>query len=116
MKKIREIIFYGTHFIDFYIELPKEAQEKIEYVFAIVKQVDMIPVKFLKHVEGTDGLYEIRVEYKGNTYRIFCCFDNKQLVVLFNGFKKTTNKTPLKEIQIALKLKKDYFKNKTKEK
>jgi|ERR1017187_5923294 phage-related protein len=114
MKKVREIIFYGTHFIDFYIELPKEVQEKLEYVFTVIKQVDMIPAKFLKHIEGTDGLYEIRVEYKGISYRIFCCFDKMLLVVLFNAFIKTSNKTPMNEIQIALKLKKDYFRNKIK--
>ena len=100
--------------MEFYLELPKEVQEKIEYVFAVIRQVDIVPEKFLKHVEDTDGLYEIRIEYKGNTYRIFCCFDKGQLVVLFNGFQKKTPKTPKKEIELALKIKKEYFKNKTK--
>ena len=58
---------------------------------------------------GTDGLYEIRVEYGSNIYRIFCCFDNGNLVVLFNGFQKKTQKTPLKEIEKALRLKGEYF-------
>ncbi len=58
---------------------------------------------------GTDGLYEIRVEHGSNIYRIFCCFDNGNLVVLFNGFQKKTQKTPLKEIEKALRLKGEYF-------
>jgi phage-related protein len=58
---------------------------------------------------GTDGLYEVRVEYGSNIYRIFCCFDNGNLVVLFNGFQKKTQKIPLKEIEKALRLKRKYF-------
>jgi phage-related protein len=58
---------------------------------------------------GTDGLFEIRVEFEGNIYRIFCCFDKGNLVVLFNGFQKKTQKTPKKEIDFALKLKQEYF-------
>ena len=60
-------------------------------------------------MEGTDGLYEVRVEYGSNIYRIFCCFDNGNIVVLFNGFQKKTQKTPLKEIEKALRLKREYF-------
>ncbi|MEI6815222.1 MAG: type II toxin-antitoxin system RelE/ParE family toxin [Bacteroidota bacterium] len=116
MKKIRQIIFYEGYFMDFYLDLPKEVQEKIEYIFAIIRQVDQVPEKFLKHIEDTDGLYEIRIEYKGNIYRVFCCFDKGQLVVLFNGFQKKTAKTPKKEIDLAIKLKNEYFNNKTKQK
>jgi len=61
---------------------------------------------------GTNGLYEIRIEYQSNIYRIFCCFDEGQLVVLFNGFKKKTQKTPQNQINKAEQLMRDYFKNK----
>ena len=54
----------------------------------------MIPAKFLKSIEGTTNLYEIRVEHNGNIYRIFCCFDEGNLVILFNAFQKKTQKTP----------------------
>ena len=63
---------------------------------------------------GTDGLYEIRIEFEGNIYRIFCCFDKGNLVVLFNGFQKKSQKTPKKEIDFALKLKEEYFNSKKK--
>lgn len=72
--------------------------------------MDRIPEKFLKHLEGTDGLYEIRVEADGNIYRIFCCFDKGNIVVLFNGFQKKTRKTPKQEIELAERLKTEYFK------
>ena len=63
---------------------------------------------------GYDGLFEIRVEYQSNIYRIFCCFDKGQLVVLFNGFQKKTQKTPKKEIEKAMRLKQEYFELKNK--
>ena len=65
---------------------------------------------------GTDGLYEIRVEFESDIYRIFCCFDKGNLVVLFNAFQKKTQKTPKKEIELALKLKDEYFNSKKQKK
>ncbi|MBK9729860.1 MAG: type II toxin-antitoxin system RelE/ParE family toxin [Chitinophagaceae bacterium] len=105
MNKEREIIFHGQYFKDFYIGVNDLVKEKIGYVFRIVKSVDKISEKFLKHIEGTDGLYEIRIEAGSNIYRIFCCFDKGNLVVLFNAFQKKTQKTPRQEIDLALKLK-----------
>jgi phage-related protein len=66
----------------------------------------------MKHLTGTDGLYQIRVEFQSNIYRIFCCFDKGQLVVLFNGIQKKTQKTPKSELDRAERLKKEYFKSK----
>ena len=112
----RQIIFFGTHFTNFYLEQPGGVQEKIEYVFRVIRQVEKVSRKFLCQIEGTDGLYEIRVEYNSNIYRIFCCFDHEYLVVLFNGFQKKSQKTPPGEIEKALSLKKEYFNTKDHEK
>ena len=105
MKQERKIIFHKQHFQKFYVE-------KIAYVFRVIKTVENVPSKFLEHLAGTNGLYEIRIEYQSNIYRIFCCFDKGNLVVLFNGFQKKTQKTPKKELDKAIKLKKEYFDNK----
>lgn len=105
----RKIIFHGSYFADFYLEQSIKVQEKIEFVLRIIRQVEKVSKKFLSPMSGTDGLYEVRVEYGSNIYRIFCCFDNGNLVVLFNGFQKKTQKTPLKEIEKALRLKREYF-------
>ena len=116
MTTERKIVFYGHYFQDFYLLQKDKVREKIGYVFRVIKTVEKIPEKFMKHLQGTDGLYEIRVEEGSNIFRIFCCFDKGNLVVLFNGFQKKTQKTPKQEIQTALKLKKEYFtlKGKTK--
>lgn len=112
----RKIIFFGTHFADFYLEQSSGVQEKIEYVFRVIRQVEKVSRKFLCQVEGTDGLFEIRVEYNSNIYRIFCCFDQGNLVVLFNGFQKKSQKTPQGEIEKAVMLKNEYFNTKDHEK
>jgi len=66
-------------------------------------------LKFFKHIENTVGLYEIRVEYSGNIYRIFYCLDHGNVVVLFNGYQKKSQKLLPSEIEKALKIKKEYF-------
>lgn len=114
MKKQRQIIFHKHYFIDFYLGQTEKVQEKIEYVFKILRTVQNVPKKFLDHMTGTEGLYEIRIELDGNIYRIFCYFDKGNIVVLFNGFQKKTQKTPKQEIDMALKLKDEYFNSKNK--
>ncbi len=108
----REIIFYKNYFIDFYLAQDSKVQEKIEYVFKLIRTVERVPEKFLKHIETTDGLYEIRIKHRGDIYRILCCFDEGRVVILFNAFQKKTQKTPKKEIEKGLKLKQGYFQNK----
>ncbi len=109
-----KIIFYEHYFTDFYLKQSEKVQEKIEYVFKILRTVQNVPKKFLDHMTGTDGLYEIRIEFESNIYRIFYCFDKGNLVVLFNGFQKKSQKTPKKETDLALKLKDEYFNSKKK--
>ncbi|MGL1887417.1 MAG: type II toxin-antitoxin system RelE/ParE family toxin [Reichenbachiella sp.] len=72
----------------------------------------MVPKKFLAPMAGHSGLFEIRVEFQSNIYRIFGCFDEGQLVILFNGFQKKSQKTPKKEIEKAVRLKNEYFESK----
>ncbi len=110
----REIIFHGEYFIDFYKTLDKGVKSKFQYVFELIKQVEMVPKKFLAPMIGQEGLFEIRVEYQSNIFRVFCCFDDGKLVVLFNGFQKKMQKTPKKEIEKAMKLKEAYFQQKNK--
>ena len=87
-------------------------QEKIEYVFKILRNVQNVPKKFLQHLSGTEGLYEVRIEFESNIYRIFCCFDKGNLVILFNGFQKKSQKTPGKELNKAENIMAEYFNEK----
>jgi phage-related protein len=105
----RQIIFHKHYFQKFYIDADDKVKDKISYIFRLIKTVDKVPEKFLKHLEGTNGLYEIRIEIGNNIYRIFCCFDKGNLIVLFNAFQKKSQKTPVQEIALAEKLKTEYF-------
>jgi phage-related protein len=112
MDKVRQLIFYKRHFLDFFEDQPEKVKDKIDYVLFVLTVTERVPKKFLEHMTGTDGLYEIRIEFQGNIYRVFCCFDEGKIVVLFNGFQKKSEKTPQTEIDKALKIKEDYFKEK----
>lgn len=105
----RKLLTYGKYFFDFYNKLDKDLQEKIDWVFELIKSVDHIPKKYFQHIENSDGLFEIRIEFESNIYRIFCFFDEGNLVILINAFQKKTQKTPKSELELANKLKKQYF-------
>lgn len=109
MDSLRKIIFYKNYFLSFYLKLNKNIQDKFDYILRLIETVNRIPEKFLKHIEGYEDLYEIRVEYEGNIYRIFCCFDKRNIIILFNAFHKKSQKTPIKELKLANKLKTEYF-------
>lgn len=106
---------YKGYFKDFFDAQTEKVQEKINYALYLVTIAERTPRKFFKHLAGTDGLYEVRIEYNSNIYRLFCCFDEGKLVVLFNGFQKKTQKTPKAEIDKALKIRTEYFQNKINE-
>ena len=108
----RQIIFHGDYFTDFYKELDIKVKQKVQYVLELIKQVDRVPEKFLSPMTGYDGLYEIRIEFQSNIYRVFCCFDEGKLIVLLNGFQKKTQKTPKSEIEKAITLMNEYYGNK----
>lgn len=109
MKRYRQIIYFKNYYFDFFDKQSEKVKDKIDYVLFLITVADRIPKKFFQHLEGTNGLYEIRVEYQGNIFRIFCCFDEGDLVVLFNGFQKKSQKTPKNELDKAVKIMKEYF-------
>lgn len=112
MEQIRELIFYQHYFHSFFDKQSEKVKEKIDYVLFVITHAERVPEKFLKHMEGQKGLYEIRVEVGNNIFRIFCCFDKGKIIVLFNGFQKKSQKTPVNEIELAVKLMNEYFNKK----
>lgn len=108
-KYIRQILPFREYFKDFKKTLSKDVLMKIYHVFIYIMTIEKVPVKFLKNIEGVKDLYEIRVEHESNIYRIFCCFDEGNLVILFNAFQKKSQKTPQIEIERAKRIKEEYF-------
>ena len=105
----RQVIAYKNYFLDFYEDLNDNVQAKIEWTLQLIRVTRQVPEKYFKHMEGTKGLYEVRVEVGSNIYRTFSFFDEGNLVILANGFQKKTQKTPSNELELAIKLKKQYF-------
>ena len=103
----RKIIAYGQYYKDFLATLTEKEIQKVKYVLSLLGTEDRLPIKFIKSIR--DGLYELRISYNGNIYRIFFIFDEGQIIVLFNCFQKKTQKTPETEIDKALKIKVEYY-------
>ena len=106
----RKILTYGGYFEAFMATLSEQEQQKVKYGLLLLKSQDRVPKKFVKHIR--DDIYELRTEYGGNIYRVFFIFDDGQIVVLFNGFQKKTQKTPSQEIEKAIKIKEAYYADK----
>jgi phage-related protein len=110
--KITTIFLYQAYFQDFYLKQKQKLKDKILWTFRLNETIEHVPEDYLKHLSGTDGLHEIRVQQGSDIYRIFCFFDEGKLVVLANGFQKKTQKTPKSEIDKAIKFKSEYEKEK----
>ena len=106
----RKIRTYGGYFESFMEKLSEKEQEKVQYGLLLLKTQDRLPKKFVKLIR--DGVFELRTEYGGNIFRVFFIFDEGEIVVLFNGFQKKTQKTPQGEIEKALKIKEAYYADK----
>jgi phage-related protein len=107
-QKFRSVQFYKNYFQNFFEKQNKKTKAKIVWTLELIEEHERIPETYLKHIESTDGLFEIRIKLGSNIFRIFCFFDQGQLIILANGFQKKTQKTPKKEIQRALKIKEEY--------
>jgi len=106
--RYRKITFYKNYFQDFFDTLPQKVKDKIIWTFDLIEELYRVPEMYLKHIENTHGLYEIRVQHGSDIFRIFCFFDQGNLVILANGFQKKSQKIPFREIQLALKIKREY--------
>ena len=107
---MRKIITYKNYFSDFIEKLSKDEINKIRRALDLFKVEDKMPRHFIKFIR--DGIYEFRVTYGNNEFRVFFIYDGDTIVVLFNAFKKKTLKTPDSEIKKAIKLKEEYYESK----
>jgi phage-related protein len=106
---IREIYYYKTYYLDFFKTLNSDVQKKFNWTLQLIATIDKVPKKYFEHITNSSGIYEIRVEVGSNIYRVFSCFDKGNVIILFNGFQKKSQKTPKNELELAEKLKKEYF-------
>ena len=106
------IIYKTKEFEEFYNSLSTRVKDKFEYTFELVQTVYTLPVKYVKHLDGTD-LYEMRVSVGSNEYRtVLFAIDNRNVIlstkiILLNGFLKKSTKDYNKQIAKAIRILKD---------
>ena len=103
--KIRTVTFYKDYFTEFFVKQREKVQDKITWTLELLEQLEKIPETYLKHIENTEGLYEIRIKQGSDIFRIFCFFDKGKLIVLANGFQKKVQKTPKRNFMLKPELK-----------
>jgi phage-related protein len=108
-QQVRKVEYYEGYYFEFYNTLKEDVQKKFDWTISLIEKIEKVPKKYFDHITGSTGLWEIRVEYEGNIYRVFSFFDRGKLVVAINGFQKKSQKTPKKEIELAEKIKQKYF-------
>jgi phage-related protein len=112
--QVRSLKVYGNEFWNFFNKQNQKVKDRILWTIRLIRDIPRVPEQYLKHLKGTDGIYEIRVAAGNNIFRIFCFFDEGHLVILLNGFQKKSQKTPFNELEKAIRLKKQYYENKQK--
>lgn len=108
-EKFRTVVFFKSYFDDFYTEQTQKVKNKIVWTLRLIEELPRVPETYLKSIEESDGLFEIRIKQGSDIFRIFCIFDEQKLIVLFNAFQKKTQKTPKSEIEKALKIRENYY-------
>ena len=114
---MRNIIFYRTEYgycpvEEFLDSVSGKQAQKITWVLRIIEELDIAPRQYFKKLISTDDLWEIRIQFGNNIFRILGFFDSKNIIVLNHAFTKKTQKIPQKEIKIAEERKRDYFRRK----
>ena len=105
----RRIKLFGNYFMEFYQSLSAKEARKVDYILSQLETESRFASRFVKHIKEHGNLYELRMEYESNIYRVFFIFDDGNIVVLFHGFQKKTQKTPKNEIEKALRIRKEYY-------
>jgi phage-related protein len=105
----REIFYYEDHYLKFFNTLKPEVQKKFNWTLQLIATIDWVPKKYFEYITNSNGIFEVRVEVGSDIYRVFSFFDKGNLIILINGFQKKTQKTPKSEIELAEKLKQQYF-------
>jgi phage-related protein len=106
--KVRNVITYKNYFEDFFVKQKRKVKEKIIWTLDLIEELPRIPDSYFKHIENSEGLYEIRVKNGSDIFRIMCFFDHGNIIVLENGFQKKSQKTPKQEIEKAQRIKREY--------
>ncbi|MCP4258128.1 MAG: type II toxin-antitoxin system RelE/ParE family toxin [Planctomycetes bacterium] len=97
---------------DFIDSLPGKAVQKITWVLSLLKDLQIVPSSYFKKLTGTEDIWECRIQFGSNAYRLFCFFVDGDVVVLTHGIMKKRQKTPKGEIERAESYRRDFLRRK----
>ena len=97
---------------EFLNSLPGKIVQKITWVLNLIRETEKVPAIYLKKLRGSDDIWECRIQFGSNIYRLFCFFDMGTIIVITHGIVKKSQKTPKKEIKTAEAYKDDYLRRK----
>lgn len=111
---MKKVIFYRTedgkcpveNFLD---SLTDEQTKKVTWVLRVIRDIDPIPAQYFKKLVNTEDIWEVRVTFRNNIFRFLGFFDERDFIVLTNGFQKKSRKTPKNEIKLAQERKRKYL-------
>ena len=98
--KRKKVILYWAADQEF-IELPRRVSTKFKYIFTKIERDGQLREPDGKKL-GNTRLFEIRVRVQGQWRAIYAYYVEDSIIIL-RIFQKKTQKTPIKEIDIALK-------------
>jgi len=93
---------------DFFNSLPGKVGKKVVWVLKLIEDLEMIPSTYFKKLEATEDIWECRVQFGSNTYRLLGFFSEDATFMLTHGFSKKSQKTPKNEIERAEAYKKNF--------
>jgi phage-related protein len=91
----------------------KQAQ-KVTWVLKLIEELDIVPVQYFKKLVDSENIWEVRIQFGNDIFRLLGFFESGALLILTNGFAKKKQKTPPQEIELAVTRKNDYLKRKEK--
>jgi hypothetical protein len=73
-KFVRNIFYFEEFYLDFYERLKPAVKKKFNWTLGLIASIEKVPEKYFKHITGSTGLFEIRVEVGSDIFRVFCFF------------------------------------------
>jgi phage-related protein len=83
--------------------------QKVLWVLQLIEELESIPRQYFKKLVDSEGVWEVRIQFGSDIFRLLGFFDGGTLLILTNGFAKKTQKTPPQEIALAIRRKHDYL-------
>ena len=112
METKRELFFFKNYFKEFFDKQRPKVKKRIIWTLKVIEDVDRIPEIYFRHIEGSDGIYETRIQSGNDIFRIFSFFEKNRLIIVGHGFQKKTQKTPQNQLDLAQKIRKEYYESK----